>query len=105
MKALMIMAALAMVGAAHAGDIAAGRKLSATCAACHGDDFNSPKVPGSPRLAGQYADYLEKSLIDYQTGARKNAIMSGIAKPLSRADIRNLSAYFASLPGDLTHRK
>ena len=105
MKAVVMIAALAVAGAAQAGDIAAGRKLSATCAACHGDDFNLPKVPGSPRLAGQHADYLEKALIDYQTGARKNAIMSGIAKPLSRADIRNLSAYFESLPGDLTHRK
>lgn len=89
----------------QAADISAGRKLAETCVACHGQDGKTPVDPSYPKLAGQYADYLEKALADYNTGARKNPIMGGIAKPLSRADIRNLAAYFASLPGDFTHRK
>ena len=50
-------------------------------------------------LAGQYADYLAKSLRDYKSGKRKNAIMGGQAQGLSPADIADLSAYYASLPG------
>jgi len=42
---------------------------------CHGKDFASPIDTSYPKLAGQYVDYLEKALRDYQTGARKNAIM------------------------------
>ena len=44
-----------------------------------------------------------KSLLDYQTGARKNAVMGAMAKPLSKADMQNLSAYIATLPGPLSH--
>ncbi len=75
------------------------------CAACHGKDFASGVDPSYPTLAGQYADYLEKALRDYKTGARKNPIMSGIAQPLSRSDIRNVSAYLATLPGPLSNQK
>ena len=64
-----------------------------------------PVDPTYPKLAGQYVDYLEKALRDYQTGARKNAIMAGLAKPLSRDDIRNLAAYLSSLPGPLSNEK
>ena len=31
--------------------------------------------------------------------------MGAMAKPLSKADIQNLSAYLATLPGPLTTRK
>jgi cytochrome c553 len=102
---ILAVAALGLSAAAQAGDVNAGRKLSDTCVACHGKDGKTPVDPSYPKLAGQYADYLEKALLDYNTGARKNAIMAGIAKPLSKADIKNLAAYYASLPGDFTHRK
>jgi len=41
----------------------------------------------------------------YQSGERKNPIMAGLAKPLSRQDVENLAAYFGSLPGPLTHKR
>jgi cytochrome c553 len=97
---------LGVAASAQAADRAAGEKLAqAQCAACHGKDFASPVDPSYPKLAGQYSDYLEKALRDYQTGARKNAIMAGLAKPLSRDDIRNLAAYLAALPGPLSNEK
>ena len=93
-------------GGAAAADISKGQTLAqAQCAACHGKDFVTPVDPSYPKLAGQYFDYLEKALRDYQTGARKNAIMAGLAKPLSRDDISNVSAYLASLPGPLDNVK
>lgn len=91
---------------AQAADVAKGGELAqAQCAACHGKDFASPVDPSYPKLAGQYVDYLEKALRDYQSGARKNAIMAGLAKPLSRADIQNVSAYLSRLPGPLDNTK
>jgi cytochrome c553 len=107
MKKTLILIALAF--AAHpawAADVRKGEQLAQQqCAACRGKDFVTGVDPTYPMLAGQYADYLEKALRDYQTGARKNAIMAGLAKPLSRDDIRNVSAYLAGLPGPLNNRK
>ncbi len=106
-KSLAIAAfALLATQGALAADIAAGAKLAdAQCAACHGKDGKTPTDPSYPKLAGQYPDYLFKALNDYHTGARKNAIMGAIAKPLTKADMQNLAAYYGSLPGPLTHRK
>jgi len=108
MKKQILVAALAAIAAqgALAADPAAGAKIAdAQCAACHGKDGKTPTDPSYPKIAGQYSDYLLKALNDYHTGARKNAIMGAIAKPLSKSDMQNLAAYFASLPGPLTHRK
>ena len=77
-----------------AGDAAKGKELSATCAACHGPDGNSPS-PQYPIIAGQHADYLVKALQDYKSGARKNPIMAGFAAGLSEQDMQDLAAYFS----------
>jgi len=75
------------------------------CAACHGKDFVTGIDPTYPSLAGQYQDYLEKVLRDYKSGARKNPIMNGIAKPLTRDQIQNVAAYLSSLSGSLSNQK
>ncbi|MGE3863867.1 MAG: cytochrome c [Burkholderiaceae bacterium] len=91
---------------AHAADIEQGRqKADQVCASCHGKDGNTPIDPSYPRLAGQHADYLRRAMLDYQTDQRKNAIMGAMAKQLSRADVENLAAFYASLPGPLSHRR
>ena len=108
MKKQILAAALAALAAqgAAAADLAAGAKLADTqCAACHGKDGKTPTDPSYPKIAGQYPDYLLKALNDYHKGLRKNPIMGAIAKPLSKADMQNVAAYFAALPGPLTHRK
>lgn len=108
MKKQILVAAFAAVAAqgAAAADLAAGAKIAdAQCAACHGKDGKTPTDPSYPKIAGQYPDYLLKALNDYHKGLRKNPIMGAIAKPLSKADMQNLAAYFGSLPGPLTHRK
>jgi cytochrome c553 len=78
------------------GDVAAGKKKAKECAGCHGEDGNSAAGSGFPRLAGQYEDYLVRALKEYKSGARKNALMAGIAAGLSEADMESLSAFYAS---------
>lgn len=102
-------AALAIVAACAAAnvgavDLRAGQaKAGEVCAACHGVDGNSATAD-YPKIGGQYADYLAKALRDYQSEVRKNPIMAGFAKALSKDDIANLSAYYASQPAVISFK-
>lgn len=69
----------------------------AVCGACHGTD-GVAKLPMYPNLAGQYDSYIKRALHDYQSGARKNAIMNAQAANLSDKDIDQLAAWFSSRP-------
>ena len=76
------------------------------CISCHGDNFSKPIDPSYPKLAGQHADYLFFALKAYQTEknpqvGRNNAIMVGMAKPYTKAELKVLTAYLGSLPSEL----
>jgi cytochrome c553 len=95
---LLAAAALGANGVCAAADIAAGQvKAKDVCQACHGMDGNSPNAD-YPKLGGQHPDYIAKALRDYKSGLRKNPIMAGFAGTLSKEDIENLAAYYASQP-------
>jgi cytochrome c553 len=84
------------------GNIEAGKaKAAQTCVACHGADGNKPSTPDQPILAGQHYDYLVRALLDYKIGHRNNPIMKGFAAQLSRQDIEDLAAWFASQKSNL----
>lgn len=96
---LQILAALTLALSANvalAGDVAAGKAKSATCAGCHGANGISA-VPTYPNLAGQKEAYLAQQIKDYKSGARKNPTMNAMVAALTDADIANLAAYYASL--------
>jgi cytochrome c553 len=77
-------------------DTAAGEaKYTAMCAACHGADGNSA-APENPKLAGQHPEYLVKQLIEFKSGKRANAVMSGMAAALTEDDMKNVSAWLAA---------
>ena len=98
MKKIILAVSLVSLAAALpalAGDAAVGKAKSATCAACHGPDGNSPS-PGFPKLAGQHEGYIAKQLRDYKSGKRVNATMNAMVLPLSEQDMDDLAAYFAS---------
>ena len=87
------------------GNADSGKGKAQACAACHGPEGNKPAGPDFPIIAGQHADYLRKVLLDYKSGARANPIMKGFAAALSKQDIDDLAAYFASQSSPLqTHR-
>lgn len=76
------------------------------CKSCHGDNFNKPIDPSYPKLGGQYADYLFVALKSYKTdpnsvAGRGNAVMGGIAKQFSFAELKTMADYVGALPGEL----
>jgi cytochrome c553 len=78
----------------------------ANCASCHGDNFSKPIDPAYPKLGGQHADYLFVALKAYKTEnnpkvGRSNAIMAGMAKQYTNAELKQLANYLASVDGDL----
>jgi cytochrome c553 len=95
--------ALSLSGLAHGAetkaakpDLAAGEaKATTVCAACHVAD-GSRGMPTYPILQGQHPEYLVKQLTEFKEGKRKNAIMNGMAAPLSPEDMRNVAAFYAS---------
>ncbi|HWH81672.1 MAG TPA: c-type cytochrome [Burkholderiaceae bacterium] len=64
------------------------------CAACHTSD-GSRGSPANPILQGQHPEYLVKQLKEFKAGARQNAVMSGMAAPLSEDDMKNVAAFYA----------
>jgi len=66
------------------------------CTMCHG--ARGVSAAGAPNLAGQYAEVVIKQLMDYRSGDRPSAAMQSLSKALTDRDIRDLAAYYASLP-------
>jgi len=64
------------------------------CITCHGPKGQSA-VGTWPKLAGQHAAYIAKQLRNFKEGTRANAIMMGMAMPLTNQDMANIGAYLA----------
>ncbi|WP_231971187.1 c-type cytochrome [Polynucleobacter necessarius] len=68
-------------------------------------------MPVYPKLAGQYSDYLYYALKAYKVGngnaqyGRNNAIMGSQVQNFSDADMQDIAAYIASLPGNFVIKK
>ncbi len=74
-----------------------GKRLSETCAGCHGENGVST-IAAYPSLAGQNANYTYKELNDYAADDRKSEIMTPIAQSLSKKDMADIATWFSSLP-------
>ncbi|WP_159657387.1 c-type cytochrome [Vibrio atypicus] len=103
-KLALILSLLASCSVWAQGSIEAGKAKSQTCVACHGADGNS-QLAMYPKIAGQHAKYIEKQLKDLKLGmtsggkqGRYDPVMSGMAMPLTEQDMKDISAYYASLP-------
>jgi cytochrome c553 len=84
-------------------EVGKARAEAAGCFACHGvdgvataDGLAADK--NIPNLAHQPDLYLQFQLVFFRKGVRKNEVMNAMAQQLSDDDLRNVSAYFASLP-------
>lgn len=69
------------------------------CSGCHNADGNSI-IPTNPTLAGQYAEYITKQLMDFKVDSdspakRDNPVMASMVASLTEDDMKNLGAYYA----------
>jgi cytochrome c553 len=93
-------------GAPAASAEVAALLTKGACASCHGANFNQPIDPSYPKIAGQHADYLYVALRSYKVEGnpsvgRANAIMGGIAKQFTNAELKRIADHLATLPGEL----
>jgi cytochrome c553 len=66
------------------------------CASCHQDGFIGGGM--QPRLAGQERAYLEKTMSEFQSGARgNNPGMTDLMKSLTPQDISALAAWLSAM--------
>lgn len=75
------------------GNPVAGREKSQLCQGCHGE-FGISTTPLIPKLAGQYRQYIEKQIRNYQAGTRSHQIMNQAAATVSEDDLPDIAAYF-----------
>ena len=69
------------------------------CSGCHGPNGGGNPLALFPAINGQYAAYIEKTLQDFQSGARgndTNGVMRAIAGKMSEEDIRDIADYLSS---------
>lgn len=79
------------------GDPVLGKEKSAFCQGCHGEDGNSTS-PKFPKLAGQWSDYLQKQVRNFQSFSRINETMNEVVLVVDDFnDLYDIAAYFASL--------
>ena len=74
-----------------------GRPGLAACISCHRATVRS--ASGAPFIDGQHASYLQKQLLDFKRGARRNdpeGVMRRIATVLEDAEIRAVAAFVSS---------
>ena len=109
----VLLSSLSLTHVANAASADKGQALveKANCASCHGAGLNAPILPVYPKLAGQYADYIYYALKAYKVGngnaqyGRNNAIMGSQVQNFSDADMQDIGAYIASLPGNFVVKK
>ena len=66
------------------------------CTMCHG--AKGVSAADTPNLAGQYPEVVVKQLMDYKNGDRVHTLMQALARSLSETEMRDIAAYYASLP-------
>ena len=99
-RALTFCVLFVVVSTAAAQNAARGQRIAGqVCASCHAADGNSVAAT-NPKIAGQFAEYLQKQLGDFkaQAGkkpARESAIMTPMVATLNDDDMQSLAAYYA----------
>jgi cytochrome c553 len=100
-------AAAPAAGANEGASLRAGQQIAGSgapngvtaCVSCHGAQGEGNPAGGFPRIAGQSAYYLARQMTGFANGSRENPVMTPIAKAMNAQQIRDVSAWYASLGG------
>lgn len=93
----LLMSWLLLAATTAQADIASGKMLAQTCAACHGTDgreFNDAMPP----LAGMNAAKFSQAMRAFQDGSRSAIIMDRVARGYNDAEIAAMATFFANVP-------
>ena len=97
------------VGSANKTDLQVGMQLYrggdlanhvSACIACHGPQGLGNPDAGFPKLTGQHAEYVIKTMKDYRSGARSNSpnqIMEKITQRMTDKEIEAVANYIQGL--------
>jgi cytochrome c553 len=69
----------------------------AACDRCHDTGQSSPSGMLVPRLAGQPAAYLARSLLEYRRAERRSGFMQPVAAMLSETEIEELAQHYSRM--------
>jgi cytochrome c553 len=76
---------------------AGGANGVTACLACHGAKGEGNAAGNFPMLAGQPEAYLLRQMVAFANGGRDNPVMTPIAKAMNQQQMRDASAWYASL--------
>src|SRR5687767_4237639 len=94
---LLLLAPLAALAQAPAGDAKRGQALTYTCNGCHAISNYKNVYPtySVPKLNGQRPEYLVAALKAYKSGERSHGTMHSQATTMSEQDMADVAAYLA----------
>jgi sulfide dehydrogenase cytochrome subunit len=80
--------------------IAQGKDASDRCETCHGATGSEPDDAETPKINGQWADYMHMEMMKYRTESLKmpHKKMRNNSKKLDAADVEAVAKYFAAQP-------
>ena len=89
-----------VVQKADAKVVAQGKAATDRCETCHGATGSEPDDAETPKLNGQWADYMHMELMKYRTEAVKmpHKKMRNNAKKLDEADVDAVARFYAAQP-------
>ncbi len=89
-----------VVQAADAKIMAQGKEATERCETCHGATGSEPDDEETPKMNGQWAQYMELELMKYRNDAVKmpHKKMRTNAKKLDEADVSVAAKFFAAQP-------
>ncbi len=89
-----------VVQKADAKVIAQGKEASDRCETCHGATGSEPDDAETPKINGQWADYMHLEMLKYRTESLKmpHKKMRNNSKKLDAADVEAVAKFFAAQP-------
>jgi sulfide dehydrogenase cytochrome subunit len=91
-----------VVQAADARTLAAGREATERCESCHGETGGKPEDADTPRLNGQWAQYMELEMLKYRDTDERVKLphekMRKNARKMEEGEVATAARFYAAQP-------